>query len=68
MAMGPMRLRVPLVPLVNKLYVNGVNIPRGTYGATGSGAEFIDDNHFSGTGWVRVLKDDLAMPLIIRMK
>ena len=54
--------------VVNKLYVNGVNIPRGTYGATGSGAEFIDDNHFSGTGWVRVLKDDLAMPLIIRMK
>ena len=54
--------------VVNKLYVNGVNMPRGTYGATGSGAEFIDDNHFSGTGWVRVLKDDLAMPLIIRMK
>ena len=53
---------------VRRLYVNGVSQKRGTYGATGSGAEFIDDNHFSGTGWVRVLKDDLAMPLVIRMK
>ena len=51
-----------------KLYIDGVNQKRGTYGATGSGAEFIDDKHFSGTGTVRVLRDDLAMPLVIRMK
>ena len=54
--------------VVHKLYVNGANMPRGTYGATGSGAQFIDDNHFSGTGWVRVLKDDLTVPLVIRLK
>ena len=53
---------------IRKLYVNGVNMPRGTYGATGSGAQFIDDNHFSGTGWIKVLKDDLAVPLVIRLK
>ena len=53
---------------VRRLYVNGVSQKRGTYGATGSGAEFIDDKHFSGTGTVRVLRDDLAMPLVIRMK
>ena len=51
-----------------KLYIDGVNQKRGTYGATGSGAEFIDDKHFSGTGTVRVLRDDLANPLVIRMK
>ena len=54
--------------VVYKLYIDGVTMPRGTYGATGSGAEFIDDKHFSGTGTVRVLRDDLAMPLVIRMK
>ncbi len=53
---------------VRRLYVNGVNQKRGTYGATGSGAEFVDDKHFSGTGTVRVLRDDLANPLVIRMK
>ena len=54
--------------VVYKLYIDGVTMPRGTYGATGSGAEFIDDKHFSGTGTVRVLRDDLANPLVIRMK
>ncbi len=53
---------------VRRLYVNGVSQKRGTYGATGSGAEFIDDKHFSGTGTVRVLRDDIANPLVIRMK
>lgn len=53
---------------IQKLYIDGVSQKRGTYGATGSGAEFIDDKHFSGTGTVRVLRDDLAMPLVIRMK
>ena len=24
-----------------------------------------DDEHFSGTGWIKVLKDDLAKPFII---
>ena len=53
---------------VRRLYVNGVCQKRGTYGATGSGAEFIDDAIFSGTGVLKVLRDDLAMPLVIRMK
>ena len=45
-----------------------MNMPRGTYGATGSGAQFIDDDHFSGTGVARVLRDDLANPLILRVR
>lgn len=50
---------------VYKLYIDGVNMPRGTYGATGSGAQYIDDRHFSGTGIARVMKDDLTQPLIL---
>jgi len=50
---------------VYKLYIDGVNMPRGTYGATGSGAQYIDDRHFSGTGIARVMKDDLTHPLIL---
>ena len=53
---------------VRRLYVNGVSQKRGTYGATGSGAEFVDDAIFSGTGVLKVLRDDLANPLVIRLK
>lgn len=42
------------------LHVDGVAMSAGTYGATGSGAEFIDDMMFSGTGVLRVRKDDKA--------
>ena len=53
---------------VHKLFVDGVSMPRGTYGATGSGAQFIDDNHFVGTGVARVIKDDVTNPLILRIR
>ncbi len=53
---------------VRRLYVNGVSQKRGTYGATGSGAEFIDDKYFSGTGTVRVLRDDLVIPLVLTVR
>ena len=52
-----------------KLVINGKTMPRGTYGATGSGADYdcIDDVHFAGTGVLVVRKDDAAgMYLIIR--
>ena len=54
-----------------KLYISGRNkgkaLKRGTYGATGSGADYIDDAHFAGTGVLTVCKDDAAgMYLIIR--
>ncbi len=39
---------------VGSLVLNGVTQANGTYGATGSGAEFINDNFFSGTGLLRV--------------
>ena len=43
------------VETVEALYINGVQQIAGTYGATGSGATFINNTHFSGTGVVNVL-------------
>lgn len=40
------------------MLVNGVAQTRGTYGATGSGAQFIADDHFAGPGILRVRSDD----------
>lgn len=44
------------------------SMPRGTYGASGSGAQFIDDTHFAGTGVLHVLKDNLVHPTIIILR
>jgi hypothetical protein len=48
----------------NKFFVDGVTLPHGVYGATGSGAEFIDDEHFSGTGTLEVMYDELGTPIL----
>jgi fibronectin-binding autotransporter adhesin len=40
---------------VNQLFLDGVQVAAGTYGATGSGATHIDDAHFSGSGKLVVL-------------
>lgn len=48
-----------------KCYVDGVALPRGTYGANGSGADNIDDDHFAGGGVLKVRKDDLVRGLQI---
>lgn len=65
-----------IVSKVGKLYVNGESRARGYYGSSASdtslllpGAQvFIEDEHFSGAGWIRVLKDDMIVPLVIRMR
>jgi len=69
-------LDTAIVSKVGKLYVNGENWWRGYYGSSDSDASlvpagaqvFINDEHFSGTGWIRVLKDDLTVPIVIRLK
>lgn len=48
-----------------KCYVDGVTLRRGTWGATGSGADNIDDDHFAGGGVLKVKKDDLVRGLQI---
>ena len=52
----------------HKCYVDGVTLERGTWGATGSGAEHIDDARFSGTGGLKVARDELTRPMRILMK
>ena len=65
--------------VVEKFYVDGVSMPRGYYGsseaeasisalATSSHPAFVDDRHFSGTGWVKVLKDDVVKPTMLLIK
>ena len=49
---------------VGTLAINGSLQYAGTYGATGSGAKFIDDNHFVGTGMLVVL-DGKPLPTTI---
>jgi autotransporter-associated beta strand protein len=46
--------------VVRLLYFNGVRQPLGTYGATGSGATYIDDAHFSGTAGVVEVTEGFA--------
>ena len=65
-----------IVSKVGKLFVNGESRMRGYYGSSASDASlvpsgvqvFIDDEHFSGAGWIKVLKDDLIAPLRIRLR
>ena len=45
-----------LVETVKTLRIGGVLMRRGTYGATGSGANVTDATHFSGTGQINVLR------------
>ena len=42
---------------VHMIRVNGVPLRRGTWGSSESGAEFVDDDHFAGTGVVQVQID-----------
>jgi len=57
-AKGKLRLAAGLAITVPVLKLDGSETeePEGTYGATGSGATYIDDDHFEGTGLVRVLR------------
>lgn len=48
------------------LYVDGVRQPRGTWGATGSGAQHVDDVRFAGSGVLNVLGDGQGMIIIVR--
>ena len=47
---------------VDKLFLNGVQQPRGYYGTTASGATFADDVHFGGTGMLYVVSNPPITP------
>ena len=44
-----------------KLFIDGQSIRSGTWGATGSGAANIDDEHFTGPGVLVVQRDDVGL-------
>ncbi|MDO5319111.1 MAG: hypothetical protein Q4G65_10825, partial [bacterium] len=48
------------------LSIDGVDQARGTWGATGSGAQHVDDTRFAGKGVLNVLGDGQGMVLIVR--
>ena len=52
--------------VVHRLYVDGRCLLRGIYGSSESGAENVDDAHFSGTGLVRVISDENFTLLFLR--
>ena len=51
-----------------KLIINGKEMSGGTYGATGSGAANIDDDHFAGTGVLTVssVKSHRGLRILLR--
>ncbi len=51
---GSGKVEVTGTELIDTLWINGVQMGAGSYGATGSGAVNIDDTHFAGTGVVQV--------------
>jgi fibronectin-binding autotransporter adhesin len=52
---------------VSYLIINDVNMPVGTYGVTGSGADVIDDVHFAGTGILTITRNrDPGTIIILR--
>lgn len=50
---------------VGWLLFDDAYMPIGTYGATGSGADYIDDTHFSGSGTLRVLHSKTGTIIIL---
>ena len=47
---------------VEKCYVDGVALQRGTWGSSQSAADHVDDNHFTGTGMIEIVADEMSGP------
>lgn len=45
----------PVIEVVDTLFIDGVQMAAGTYGATGSGAANLDDARFAGAGVIQVI-------------
>ncbi len=64
---------------VHKLFVDGVSMPRGYYGSSEAADDmaavasrahpaFVDDAHFAGTGWIKVLVDECTQPTLLILR
>lgn len=65
---GKLKLPVDAEETCFKCYVDGVALPRGTYGSSESDADFIDDAHFAGAGVLAVRKDDAVQYTTVMLK
>ncbi|MDD4017193.1 MAG: autotransporter-associated beta strand repeat-containing protein [Kiritimatiellae bacterium] len=59
---GTVNIGAGLVETVDRLFLDGVQQARGSWGATGSGATHIDDDHFQGTGQLLVTSNPPVTP------
>ena len=57
-----LRLAAGIAETVDKLFIDGVQQPRGIYGTTESGAEYADDAHFEGAGLLYVNSNPAVTP------
>ena len=67
---GTLELPAGKTEICKKLFIGeGVDsLPRGTYGATGSGADNLDDVHFTGTGVLLVMQDTTIESTVILVR
>ena len=65
-AYGQINLADGVRQRVYALEIDGVDQRRGTYGATGSGAKYVNDTLFAGTGVLSVVGDGLGMVILFR--
>lgn len=65
--------------VVHKLWIDGVSMPRGYYGSSEAAENFeslatiphpafVDDRHFSGTGWIKVMTDEVLQPTLLILR
>lgn len=63
---GKLKLNFNGTNTIRYLHINGWIVSRGTYGATGSGAQVIRDDFFSGSGVLNVSRGDPGMVIRVR--
>ena len=66
MVYGKIKIADGVRQRVFALEIDGVDQRRGTYGATGSGAQHVNDTLFAGGGTLSVVGDGMGMVIMFR--
>ena len=61
----PAKVKMNVDDTLWEMSIDGVTIPRGTWGSSASAASNVDDDHFLGTGVLTVLHDQLPKPTMM---
>lgn len=64
----PAKVRMNVSDTVWEASVDGVTLPRGTWGSSASGADHVDDEHFLGTGILTICHDQLTKPTMMILR